>query len=120
VLARLMGLRTIAPADLQRLLRDGQALAIDVNAPSSWTEARVPGALNLAPAFDPAELPADKTALLVFYCSNPLCSKAPLAARRARSLGYDNVRVMSAGIKGWISRRLPVESGHPVPAPTAG
>jgi 3-mercaptopyruvate sulfurtransferase SseA len=28
-----------------------------------------------------------------------------------RKLGYENVRVMSAGIKGWLSARLPIESG---------
>jgi rhodanese-related sulfurtransferase len=49
--------------------------------------------------------------MLVFYCSNPLCRKAPTAALRARKLGYENVRVMSAGINGWMSAQLPVESG---------
>jgi rhodanese-related sulfurtransferase len=70
--------------------------------------------VNLNPAaFEPADLPEDKAALLVFYCSNPLCSKAPSPALRAGRLGYQNVRVMSAGIKGWISAGLPIESGAP-------
>ncbi|HZF09209.1 MAG TPA: rhodanese-like domain-containing protein [Thermoanaerobaculia bacterium] len=110
--ARLMGLRTISPKDLHRLIQEGGATAIDVNSPGSWVEARVPGAVNLDPtAFAPADLPGDRMSLLVFYCSNPLCRKAPNAALRARKLGYENVRVMSAGIKGWLSARLPVESG---------
>jgi rhodanese-related sulfurtransferase len=110
--ARLMGLRTISPNDLHRLLREGEATAIDVNSPGSWVEAHVPGAVNLDPTtFAPTDLPADRAALLVFYCSNPLCRKAPNAALRARRLGYENVRVMSAGIKGWMSARLPTESG---------
>ncbi len=112
MMARLMGLRTISPDDLHRLLREGGVTAIDVNAPGSWVEARVPGAVNLDPAdFAAADLPADQRALLVFYCSNPLCRKAPSAALRARKLGYENVRVMSAGINGWLSARLPTESG---------
>jgi len=47
----------------------------------------------------------------VFYCSGPLCRKAPLAARRAKGFGYTDVRVMSAGISGWMAARLPTESG---------
>ena len=112
MIARLMGLDTISPRDLHRLLQEGRANAIDVNSPQSWMQARVPGAVNLDPvAYDIADLPADKSALLVFYCSNPWCRKAPNAARRANSLGYVNVKVMSAGIKGWLSERLPVETG---------
>ena len=51
-----------------------------------------------------------RDAELVFYCSNPMCRKAPLAAKRARDLGYANVRVLSAGIQGWLNASLPVES----------
>ena len=68
--------------------------------------------VNLDPAaYDSGDLPADMGALVVFYCSNPWCRKAPNAARRAGSLGYGNVRVMSAGIKGWLEAELPVETG---------
>jgi rhodanese-related sulfurtransferase len=111
VLARLMGLRTISPGELDRLVRERAVTAIDVNSPGSWAQAHVPGAVNLDPAtFGSSDLPADKAALLVFYCSNPLCRKAPNAALRARKLGHENVRVLSAGIQGWKSARLPVES----------
>jgi rhodanese-related sulfurtransferase len=112
VFARLFGLRTVSPSELHRLTLEGGAAVIDVNSPGSWVQARVPGAVNLDPAaFEAADLPADHAALLVFYCSNPLCRKAPNAALRAGKLGYGNVRVMSAGIKGWVSAGLPVESG---------
>lgn len=112
MIARLMGLSTISPAELHRLVASGGATVFDVNAPASWAQAHVPGAAHLDPAgFGADDLPGDRSALLVFYCSNPLCRKAPNAALRARKLGYANVRVLSAGIKGWISARLPVESG---------
>jgi rhodanese-related sulfurtransferase len=75
-------------------------------------KARVPGARNLDPAaYKDSDLPSDKNAFLVFYCSNPLCRKAPNAARRAKNLGYSNVHVMSAGISGWLAAKLPTESG---------
>jgi len=113
VLARLMGLPTITPRDLDELVRARKVTAYDVNSPGSWERAHVPGAAKLDPAaFRPEDLPEDRSTPLVFYCSNPLCRKAPAAARRARSFGYENVRVMSAGIRGWLDAGLPVESGE--------
>jgi rhodanese-related sulfurtransferase len=74
--------------------------------------AHVPGAINLDPVdFDQTDLPADKSTLLVFYCSNPMCRKAPIAARRAKNFGYRNIHVMSAGISGWLDAQLPTEAG---------
>jgi rhodanese-related sulfurtransferase len=111
MIARLMGLDTIAPQDLHRLLQERSAATFDVNSPQSWMRAHIPGAIHLDPtSYDVTELPADKSALVVFYCSNPWCRKAPNAARRARSLGFTNVRVLSAGIEGWLRADLPVEA----------
>ncbi len=109
--ARLMGLDVISPKDLNLLILDGKVVPIDVNSPQSWAQAHVPGAVNLDPtSYRADDLPSDKGALLVFYCSNHWCRKAPNAARRAASLGYTSVRVMSAGIKGWLDAKLPVET----------
>lgn len=111
--ARLMGLKTIAPAELHRMVANREAVSvIDVNSRERWTQARVPGARNLDPAaYAESDLPPAKNEPLVFYCSNPMCRKAPNAARRAEKLGYGNVRVMSAGISGWLAAKLPTESG---------
>jgi rhodanese-related sulfurtransferase len=114
MMALLMGLSTISPRDLHRLLQEGKATAFDVNSPQSWATARVPGAVNLDPAaYAAADLPPDKAALVVFYCSNPWCRKAPNAARRATGLGYTDVKVMSAGMQGWVGAKLPVEGAAP-------
>ena len=106
--ARLMGLRTISPADLARLVDEKRVTVFDVNSQQSWIAARVPGAVHFE---GEADLPVDRSAPLVFYCSNPFCRKAPNAAKRAKSIGYENVRVMSAGISGWLDSGLPTESG---------
>ena len=109
--ATLMGLKTISPRALHDLMQREAVATIDVNAKQSWLRARVPGAIHLDPTgFRDDDLPADKGSLLVFYCSNMLCRKAPNAARRARALGYTNVCVMSAGINGWLDASLPIES----------
>jgi rhodanese-related sulfurtransferase len=118
--AMLMGLKGIAPRDLLESMKNSDITVVDLNARHSWLKARVPGAVNLLPDFDAALLPADRATSLVFYCSNPLCRKAPNAGKRAEKLGYTNVRVMSAGITGWLGAGLPVESGEPVVQVAAG
>jgi rhodanese-related sulfurtransferase len=110
--ALLMGLKSIAPEALHQLMESGQVTVLDVNSRQSWIKARVPGAWHLDPAtYTDSDLPADKASTLVFYCSGPMCRKAPSAARRAKTMGYDHVKVMSAGISGWLDTRLPTESG---------
>lgn len=113
MIALLLGIRLISPARLQALLPAGELTLVDVNARQSWARARVPGAVNLDPErYTRTELPQDAARLLVFYCSGPLCRKAPLAARRARAMGFGRVRVLGAGISGWLAAGLPVESGE--------
>jgi rhodanese-related sulfurtransferase len=112
--AFLMGLKSISPVALHALLRAQGVTVFDVNSRQSWLQARVPGALNLDPkAFAASDLPADKGSSLVFYCSNPLCRKAPNAAKRAQKMGFEKVMVMSAGISGWLAAKpaLPVATG---------
>ena len=112
MMAMLMGLKSVSPQQLQQLLQSRAAVVLDLNSHHSWLAARVPGALHLNPDYSSSQLPEDRNAALVFYCSNPLCRKAPQAARRAKSFGFDNVRVMSAGISGWLAARLPTQSGE--------
>lgn len=112
MMARLMGLKTISPAELTAAMREGGVVCFDVNSRESWNRAHVPGALHLDPTtWSESELPADRDTPLVFYCSNMFCRKAPYAARRAIEMGFRNVRVMSAGISGWLDHRLPTEAG---------
>jgi rhodanese-related sulfurtransferase len=109
--ALLMGLKSISPAELLRQVQERRVTVIDVNSRQSWEQAHVPGALHFDPvAWTAADLPSDKQAGLVFYCSNPMCRKAPVAARRAKAMGFANVRVLSAGITGWLAAKLPTES----------
>jgi len=112
MMARIMGLATVSPRALDELVRANAVVVFDVNSRQSWTKAHVPGAKHVDQNVGEADLPANKSAALVFYCGNPLCRKAPNAARRAQALGYANVRVMSAGINGWLAARLPTESGE--------
>ena len=113
MLARLMGLDVISPAGLQNLMQTESVTVIDVNSKQSWLRARIPGAVSLDPvAYVETDLPPNRDSILVFYCSGFMCRKAPNAARRAKAMGYQNVRVMSAGISGWVGASLPTEAGE--------
>jgi len=110
MIAFLMGLPTIAPHALHSLIEHAAAHVYDVNGIASWRHAHVPGARWLDPqTFAAEDLATPSSSTLVFYCSGPLCRKAPIAARRALRLGHADVRVMSAGIRGWLESGLPVE-----------
>ncbi|HEX4064816.1 MAG TPA: rhodanese-like domain-containing protein [Acidobacteriaceae bacterium] len=114
--ARLMGLEVISPAELRNLMQNESVTVIDVNSRQSWLHARVPGAVSLDPvAYSETDLPPDRESIVVFYCSSFLCRKAPNAARRAKAMGYRNVRVLSAGISGWLGASLPTEAGETQP-----
>ena len=111
--ALLMGLTSVSPNELQQLMQAQLVTVIDVTSAQSWNKAHVPGALHLDPAsYNDSALPSDKESSLVFYCSNPMCRKAPNAARRAKKMGYANAKVMSAGIAGWLAARLPTKGGR--------
>ncbi|XHS76957.1 rhodanese-like domain-containing protein [Burkholderiaceae bacterium UC74_6] len=110
MLALLYGLKSISPAALQVSLGEGVVRVFDLNARGQWAAAHVPGAAHLPLDFTVADLPAERSTPLVFYCSNPLCRKAPNAARRARQLGFLDVKVMSAGITGWLAAGLATEA----------
>jgi rhodanese-related sulfurtransferase len=97
---------SITVDDLETMVASKAGLAVDAN--SQDTRKRmgiVPGALLLTDAqnFQVSELPSDKQQTLVFYCGGERCKASHQAAERALAAGYSNVKVMSAGIAGWVS-----------------
>jgi len=64
----------------------------------------IPGAhlLSDSETFTISELPANKDRPLVFYCANTHCDASHEAAAKAITAGYTNVKVMPAGIAGWV------------------
>lgn len=49
------------------------------------------------------QLPADRDALLIFYCGGPKCKLSHKSAAKAEALGYQNVKVFEAGFPGWMA-----------------
>ena len=85
MLARLMGLKTVSPADLQQLIERQEVTVIDVNAAQKWQKAHVPGARNLDPEeYNENDLPSDKNAGLIFIVPTECAAKhrTPPGVRR--------------------------------------
>jgi len=108
-------IREVTPQELSMELaqpsRAGLSVrVIDVNEPDSYAEAHVPGAILLVyDAIRAADLPADKSSPLVFYCWSAECPAAETAAQSALKLGYTDVSCMKTGITGWRDAGLPTE-----------
>ena len=110
------GVQTVTVDETAALIEDEAVVVIDANREGVRREVGViPGArlLTHSLAYDvTAELPADKSQKLVFYCASTMCTAAPSAARRAMAHGYRDVSVMPEGIRGWVSAERRVDFPH--------
>lgn len=99
--------------EVAELIDDRRAILFDANPRRRWASGHLPGAINVDPAeFGPSELPHNRDAMLVFYCSEPSCGASRHAARKAMQLGFAHVFTMPAGIRGWMAAGKPVEAGR--------
>lgn len=106
-------LTSMSVTELEASLARGECVPVDAN--SDATRKRmgmVPGAVKLSDSdtFAATELPADKAKSLVFYCGGEQCKASHTAARRAIAAGYPNVKIMSAGISGWVDAGKKVQT----------
>lgn len=93
----------ISLADLKKAIAEKKVVLIDVNGSDSYKTGHIPGAIDFEKAEDTlaTKLPADKSALVVAYCSDENCPAYAAAATKAKELGYTNVKHFSRGIAGW-------------------
>lgn len=91
---------------VDQMIAQGKCQAVDANGEITRKKlGTLPGAVLLtdSESYQLSELPADKSKQLVFYCANTACGASHQAAERALTAGYTNVKVMPAGIAGWVS-----------------
>ena len=97
--------------EVAELIARKTAVLIDVNPRRRWASGHLPGAINLDPGeFTESGLPEDKTATLVFYCSDSDSAASRYAAGKAARFGYAHVFIMPAGLRGWLAARRPAEA----------
>lgn len=99
--------------EVAELIEDRRAVLLDANPRRRWASGHLPGAINVDPAeFSERDLPHDRNAMLVFYCSDPDRAASRHGARRALKLGFAHVFIMPAGVRGWMAAGKPVEAGR--------
>jgi rhodanese-related sulfurtransferase len=70
-----------------------------------YVPGHIPGAVSIPfSEFDKKIdlLPADKAALLIYYCEGPACKLSHKSAQKAEKLGYTNVKVYAQGYPEWV------------------
>jgi rhodanese-related sulfurtransferase len=89
--------------DLKKAIAEKAVTVIDVNGSDSYKAGHIPTAIDYEKdgATLDKVLPADKAALVIAYCGGPKCNAYKAAAKKAKELGYTNVKHLSAGISGW-------------------
>lgn len=106
-------LPTINVTELAAGLQSKSVHIFDNNRMSVYKESHIPTAVHMDTRNpDVSLLPADKDAALVFYCKNEMCMASHKGARFGLEQGYRNVRVLAAGIDGWMDAGQPVESAN--------
>lgn len=102
-------------ADMEKLVAlgpdKGKYFLFDSRPAPRFQEGTIPTAVNLPyPAFDKMvdKLPADKNALIIFFCSGPTCNMSPGSATKAKKLGYTNIKVYKDGMPAWSDKNYGV------------
>jgi rhodanese-related sulfurtransferase len=108
---RLDASETITLDEMQKLVAmgpgKGHYFLFDSRPAPRFMEGAIPTAVNLPfPAFDKNvdKLPADKTALVIFYCSGKTCNMSPGSLAKAKKLGYTNAKVFIEGMPAWAKK----------------
>jgi rhodanese-related sulfurtransferase len=87
---------------------------IDARTKEEYQEAHIESAISIPEKnFDESAsiLPADKNALLVFYCNGVKCGKSKKAAVKADAKGYKNVLIYSEGFPVWEEKGYKIVPG---------
>ncbi len=118
-LIRQLRMSRISVSTLQQMLERGERpLVVDVRAPKSQQQGRIPGALWVdAHAFDESlrqqgllERLEDE---VIVYCACPNEASAAAVAKRLMKAGFSRVRPLGGGIEAWQA------AGYPISKPPA-
>lgn len=99
---------TTGPVELERELKSGDVVVVDVRAAEDYGQGHIPGAVSLPE--DRWERPEglDRQRVNVLYCYSQVCHLAARAAVELSAQGYP-VRELEGGFEGWKQYQLPIE-----------
>jgi len=93
-------LSDLNPEEVHALLAEHKALLIDVREPREFAVERIHGALNMPlSTFDPAFLPLDDPAKVIFQCGSG--KRSAMAADKAAALLGGETKHLAGGINAW-------------------
>ncbi|KAF0220251.1 MAG: Rhodanese domain-containing [Geobacteraceae bacterium] len=100
----------IALAEVEKLValgpEKGKYTLVDSRPAPKFKEGAIPTAISLPfPEFDKnvSRLPADKNGFIIFYCSGVTCNMSPGSQKKAKALGYTNIKVFVEGMPAWLA-----------------
>ncbi|MEJ8839050.1 rhodanese-like domain-containing protein [Ramlibacter sp. AN1133] len=114
----------VVTAEHAKSLMDGGAAMIDTRVGNEYADSHIKGAKNVTykekspkdvafnpkdDRFDLAQLPADKSRPVIFYCNGPECWKSYKASKVAAEAGYKKVQWLRGGFPEWKARGFPIE-----------
>ncbi len=101
----------ISTDELKKAIEEKKVTLIDVNGSDSYKAGHIPGAIDFSASKAQLadKLPKDKAALIVAYCGNEQCGAYQAGAKKAKELGYTNVKHYAKGIQGWNKAGEPTE-----------
>lgn len=110
-------MQEISRKQVQRLIHRGNACLLEVLPQSSYSNAHLPGALNV-PFDENFDLHVqfkvpDKNIPVIVYCDDTECDLSPKAAKHLEFLGYTKVFDYAAGKADWRHAGLQMERGSP-------
>ena len=80
---------------------------IDSRPERPFAQGTIPGAINISDSkFDKMidKLPKDKATPLIFFCGGLACDLSEKSAKKAKALGYTNVRKYTEGYPEWVAK----------------
>ncbi len=98
---------SVSTAFINKLIADkADVVLVDARPERTVEKGTIPGSINIPDnKFDKMldKLPADKAKPLVFFCGGLACDLSEKSAKKAKALGYKNVRVYAEGYPGWAA-----------------
>ena len=99
--------RAINIAEARRIFEEGRAIFIDARSPADYGGGHIPGAINIyAETFKDEEPEEIKDipyeTMLIIYCDGDECALSRRLADALKTFGYENIKILYAGWKGWL------------------
>lgn len=111
VQGRVAGVEAVSALGLPALQRGGKSIILDVSDSASFNKSHIPDAINIPVAeltAENSELMKHKQKTVILVCGTG--STSLKAARKLKSLGFENLHTLSGGLMSWTKENLPVES----------